>query len=108
MNIANVLGNSGTLISVEVRDEHASVGKQNMDRLEEILPEFPNWHLIVDDLSNITDRVKEICIEIDSAIIDVAEPWNVLKSVVPCLRVGGENCMLLPYFITIRKVLECL
>ena len=103
MNIANVLGNSGTLISVEVREEHALVGKQNMDRLQEFLPEFPNWHLVIDDLSNITDRVKEICFEIDSAIIDVAEPWNVLNAVVPCLRVGGRIACYCPTSSQLEK-----
>ena len=33
MHIANVLGSSGTLISVESRPEHAVVGKANMERL---------------------------------------------------------------------------
>ena len=103
MNIANVLGNSGTLISVEVRDEHAAIGKQNMDRLEEILPEFPNWHLVIDDLSNITDQVKGICPEIDAAIIDMAEPWTVLKSVVPCLRVGGRIACYCPTSSQLEK-----
>ncbi len=53
MHIANVLGEKGTLISVEVRDEHAQVGKQNMDRLKEIIPEFPDWHLLVGDLVDV-------------------------------------------------------
>lgn len=90
MNLANVLGNSGTLISVEIREEHATVGKQNMERLREILPEFPNWHLIIDDMSDITEKVEVICSKVDAAIIDMAEPWNVLKSVSSCLRVGGR------------------
>ena len=103
MNLANVLGDSGTLISVEIRNEHATVGKQNMDRLEEILPEFPNWHLVVDDLSNITKHVKEICTEIDAAVIDVAEPWTVLKSIVPCLRFGGRIACYCPTTSQLEK-----
>jgi tRNA (adenine57-N1/adenine58-N1)-methyltransferase len=103
MNLANVLGDSGTLISVEIRNEHATVGKQNMDRLEEILPEFPNWQLVVDDLCNITERVKEICTEIDAAVIDVAEPWTVLKSIVPCLRFGGRIACYCPTTSQLEK-----
>ena len=87
MNLANVLGNSGTLISVEIREEHATVGKQNMERLREILPEFPNWHLIIDD----------------TAIIDMAEPWNVLKSVSSCLRVGGRVACYCPTSSQLEK-----
>ena len=36
MHLASVMGNSGTLISVESRPEHAEVGALNMDRLEQI------------------------------------------------------------------------
>ncbi|MCK5868264.1 MAG: hypothetical protein KAG07_02445, partial [Candidatus Thalassarchaeum sp.] len=46
MHLANVLGSSGTLISVESRPEHAEIGRANMERLSEVLPEFPDWHLI--------------------------------------------------------------
>ena len=51
MNLASVLGESGTLISIESRDEHAQVGKSNMDRLREVLPEFPEWILLNGDMS---------------------------------------------------------
>ena len=50
MHLASVMGNSGTLISVESRPEHAEVGALNMDRLEQILPEFPEWHLVTGNL----------------------------------------------------------
>ena len=46
MHLANVMGSKGTLISVEARTEHAEVGRMNMERLSEVLPEFPKWHLI--------------------------------------------------------------
>ena len=47
--------------------------------------------------------MKEICFEIDSAIIDVAEPWNVLESVVPCLRVGGRIACYCPTSSQLEK-----
>jgi len=103
MNLANVLGNSGTLISVEIREEHATVGKQNMERLREILPEFPDWHLIIDDMSNITGKVEEICSKVDAVIIDMAEPWNVLKSVSSCLRIGGRIACYCPTSSQLEK-----
>ena len=46
MHLASVIGGSGKLISVENRPEHATVGRENMDTLREILPEFPEWHLL--------------------------------------------------------------
>ena len=103
MHIANVLGNTGTLISVEIRDEHAQVGKLNMDRLEEILPEFPDWHLFVGNLVDVEEKVKQICGEIDAAIIDMAEPWTVVNSIIPTLRIGGRIACYCPTTSQLEK-----
>ncbi len=61
MHLANVLGSAGTLISVDSRPDLAEVGRANMERLAEVLPEFPDWHLIDGDLSDIGPLVSEIC-----------------------------------------------
>jgi len=103
MHIANVLGEKGTLISVEVRDEHAQVGKQNMDRLKEILPEFPDWHLIVGDLEEVEEKVIQICGSIDAAIIDMAEPWTVINSIIPTIRIGGRIACYCPTTSQLEK-----
>jgi tRNA (adenine57-N1/adenine58-N1)-methyltransferase len=103
MHIANVLGEKGTLISVEVRDEHAQVGKQNMDRLKEIIPEFPDWHLLVGDLVDVEDKVTKICGNIDAAIIDMAEPWTVINSIIPTIRIGGRIACYCPTTSQLEK-----
>ncbi len=90
MHLATVLGNSGTLISVENRSEHAEVGVSNMTRLEQILPEFPDWHLIQGDLAGASREASGICEDLDAVIIDMAEPWSVLSEIVPLLRIGGR------------------
>jgi tRNA (adenine57-N1/adenine58-N1)-methyltransferase len=90
MHLATVLGNSGTLISVENRAEHAEVGAANMTRLEQILPEFPDWHLIQGDLGAASREASGICEDLDAVIIDMAEPWSVLSEIVPLLRIGGR------------------
>ena len=103
MHLANVLGEKGTLISVEIREEHAKVGKQNMDRLKEILPEFPDWHLLVGDLIDVGDKVKSICGNIDAAIIDMAEPWTVVDSIISTLRIGGRIACYCPTTSQLEK-----
>lgn len=90
MHLANVLGSAGTLISVESRPGHAEVGRANMERLAEVLPEFPDWHLIEGFLADIGHTVTGICDSLDAAIIDIAEPWCVLPAVEPLLRTGGR------------------
>ena len=90
MHISSVLGASGTLISVETRSEHAEVGKLNMERLKEVLPEFPDWHLIEGNLSEVGEEVTRICESLDAVIVDMAEPWKVMAELEPLLRVGGR------------------
>ena len=103
MHLANVLGSSGTLISVEKRPEHAEVGRNNMDRLRQILPEFPDWHLIEGDIANVGDEVAKICDAIDAAIVDVAEPWDLLRTIEPLLRVGGRVACYCPTTVQMEK-----
>jgi len=106
MHLANVLGSAGTLISVELRPEHAEVGRANMERLSEVLPEFPDWHLIDGDMSDIGQTVAEICGSLDAAIIDVAEPWRVVPAVEPLLRAGGRLACYCPTTSQLEKSWE--
>ena len=61
-----------------------------MLRLSEVLPEFPDWHLIEGNISNIGEAVVDKCGWLDSAIIDIAEPWEVISEIEPLLRAGGR------------------
>jgi len=90
MHLANVLGSEGTLISVDSRPDLAEVGRANMERLAEVLPKFPDWHLIDGDIAEIGQVVSDVCGSLDAAIIDIAEPWRVIPFVVPFLRAGGR------------------
>ncbi len=106
MNLASVLGDSGTLISIESRDEHAQVGKSNMDRLREVLPEFPEWILVNGDMSRINDGGFDIPGDLDAAIVDLAEPWSVLGGIEPLLRVGGRIACYCPTSSQLEKSWE--
>ena len=106
MHLANVLGSSGTLVSVESRPEHAEVGRSNMERLREILPEFPIWHLIERDLLDTAGEISEVCGRLDAAILDLAEPWSVLREIEPLLRVGGRLACYCPTSSQLEKSWE--
>ena len=106
MHLANVMGSLGTLISVESRSEHAEVGRMNMERLSEVLPEFPDWHLVEGDIASIGDLVIEKCGSLDAAIIDIAEPWMVIPKIEPLLRAGGRLACYCPTTIQLEKCWE--
>ena len=90
MNLANVMGSKGYLISVENRPEHAEVGRSNMERLADFSTDFPSWNLLEMDLQNAASEVVGICGELDAAIIDIAEPWTVVPEISQTLRIGGR------------------
>lgn len=106
MHLANVMGAGGTLISVESRPEHAEVGRKNMERLSEVLPEFPEWHLVEGDISSVGELVVDKCGMIDAAIIDIAEPWDVIPDIEPLIRAGGKLACYCPTTIQLERCWE--
>ena len=103
MNLANVMGSKGYLISVENRPEHAEVGRSNMERLAEFSTDFPSWNLLEMDLQNAASEVVGICGELDAAIIDIAEPWTVVSEISQTLRIGGRIACYCPTTAQLEK-----
>ena len=108
MHLANVMGEKGKLISIESRSEHATVGKENMERLRQILPEFPDWHLFEGDFKDSEDFIENICDSIDAAIIDIAEPWEIVPIVEKFLRYGGKLACYCPTTIQLERSWEAI
>jgi len=103
MNLANVIGSKGYLVSVENRPEHAEVGRSNMERLAEFSTDFPSWNLLEMDLQNAASEVVRICGELDAAIIDIAEPWTVVPEISQTLRIGGRIACYCPTTAQLEK-----
>ena len=103
MNLANVMGSKGYLISVENRPEHAEVGRSNMERLAEFSTDFPSWNLLEMDLQNAASEVVGICGELDAAIIDIAEPWTIVPEISQTLRIGGRIACYCPTTAQLEK-----
>ena len=103
MNLANVMGSKGYLVSVENRPEHAEVGRSNMERLAEFSTDFPSWNLLEMDLQNAASEVAGICGKLDAAIIDIAEPWTVVPEISQTLRIGGRIACYCPTTAQLEK-----
>lgn len=106
MHLASVIGGSGKLISVENRPEHATVGRENMETLREILPEFPEWHLLESDLTSCKEEVSALTDHLDAVILDLAEPWTVVSDISKLLRPGGRLGCYCPTSIQLEKSWE--
>ena len=90
LHLARVLGNSGTLITVEARDEHADVGLENLSRAKNCLEEFPIHHHISGDIVDIADQVSQISQGVDGIILDLPNHEAAINAVVELLNPGGR------------------
>ena len=71
--IARVLGNSGTHITVEPREEHASVGLENMQRARASWSEFPQHHHLEGRIEEIVPSISSIAATVDAIVLDLPD-----------------------------------
>lgn len=105
LHFANMLGNDGLLTSVELREEHAAVGRENMQLAEDSLPAFPRFNLVEGDayLPETALKVAEISPEYDAVSIDLPEPWRAVPEYVGLLAAGGKMSCYCPVTSQMEK-----
>lgn len=96
LHLAKVLGNSGTLITVEPRDEHAEVGLENLSRAKSCFQEFPNHHHISGAVEDKMADVSSISKLLDAVILDLPNHENPIKESSKFLRTGGRMACYCP------------
>ena len=88
LHLAQVLNANGTLITVEVRDDHADVGLENLTVAKECFPEFPN-HEHYSGL--VQDVVKSESIPLlDACILDMPDHSDAIHACSEKLRIGAR------------------
>jgi tRNA (adenine57-N1/adenine58-N1)-methyltransferase catalytic subunit len=80
--LLRAVGPDGTVVSYEVRDDHADVAVRNVETFFGGRP--PNWDLRRADLA--THPAEE---QVDRVILDMLSPWEVLETSAAALRPGG-------------------
>ncbi len=85
-SLLRAVGESGRVLSYEVRDDHADVAVRNV---ETFFGESPaNWTLRRGPIEgDVAEHPPEELV--DRVILDMLSPWDVLPAVVPALRPGG-------------------
>jgi tRNA (adenine57-N1/adenine58-N1)-methyltransferase len=91
-SLLRAVGESGTVTSYEIRDDHAVHAVRNVERFFGSAP--PNWTLHVGDLAEHTG-------EVDRVILDMVAPWEVLPTVTASLVPGG---VLVVYVATVTQL----
>ena len=106
LHIARVLGNSGTLITVETRDEHAEVGLENLARAKDCLQEFPTHHHLSGDIADLTKKILQLTGRVDAIILDLPDHGNAINAVTESLLDGGRLACYCPVTSQIEKAWE--
>ena len=94
-SLLRAVGHDGTVISYEVRDDHAEHAQRNVATFFGAEP--ANWRLIISDVvdSDLADA------SVDRAVLDMLAPWDVLDAVGRMLVPGG---VLIIYVATVTQL----
>ena len=90
MHLARVIGPNGHLITVEPREEHASVGLENLQTLSHCMVEFPNHSHIDGRIEDVVEEINKFADQVDAILLDLPEHPPAIKAVAPLLKVGAR------------------
>ncbi|WP_333618880.1 tRNA (adenine-N1)-methyltransferase [Dietzia sp.] len=96
-SLLRAVGESGEVISYEIREDHAVHAERNV---ETFYGENPaNWSLRIGDLAD--TGVEELGGQVDRIILDMLAPWETLETVHDVLKPGG---VLIAYVATTTQM----
>jgi tRNA (adenine57-N1/adenine58-N1)-methyltransferase len=98
MAILRAIGAAGNLISYELREDFADLARKNVSRY---LGEAPQWTVKLGDVSS---ELTET--EIDTIILDLPEPWHVIRGAWTALRPGGILLCYLPTVLQVKTLVD--
>ena len=102
--LARAVGESGRVISYELRDDHHEKAVENITAFYESLGGKPeNLELRVGD---IFEGVEEQ--DIDRIVLDLPEPWKAIGTTTASLSPGGILCSYLPTIPQVQQVVEAM
>jgi tRNA (adenine57-N1/adenine58-N1)-methyltransferase len=98
-SLLRAVGESGSVTSYEIRDDHAVHAVRNVEQFFGHAPE--NWTLHVGDLAAHTG-------EVDRIILDMVAPWEVLDAVTTNLVPGGVLTVYVATVTQLSRITEAL
>lgn len=98
LSLLEKVGEKGKVISYEIREDFALQAKENIKRF---LGEKKNFFLKLKDIYKGIEEKK-----VDRIILDLPEPWKVVKSAGEALLPGGIFLSYLPTIIQVREFVE--
>jgi tRNA (adenine57-N1/adenine58-N1)-methyltransferase len=98
-SLLRAVGEHGTVVSHEIRADHAEHAVRNVERFFGHTP--PNWTLRIGDVSGFTG-------EVDRVVLDMLAPWEVLPTVSAALIPGGVLTVYVATVTQLSKIAESL
>lgn len=94
-SLLRAVGPAGTVISYELRDDHAEHARRNVETFFGELPD--SWNLVIGDVAQ-ADLADA---SVDRVVLDMLAPWEVLDAVARVLVPGG---VLIIYVATVTQL----
>ena len=98
-SLLRAVGPQGSVLSYEVRQDHADHAVRNVERFFGTRPDM--WELRVADLNEHTG-------EVDRIVLDMLEPWSVIDTVAAALVPGGVLIVYVATTTQLSRVAEAL
>lgn len=96
--LLRVIGPTGTLTTVELREDHVEMARANVARF---LGDAPNWTV------QLADAYEGLAAhDIDRILIDIPEPWRVLPHAAKALRYGGVLVGYVPTVVQVKALVD--
>ncbi|SNS20399.1 tRNA (adenine57-N1/adenine58-N1)-methyltransferase [Rhodococcoides kyotonense] len=103
-SLLRAVGPTGTVISYEIRQDHADYAVKNVETFFGERPD--NWDLTVADISRFADdRPGET---VDRVVLDMLAPWDALPAVADALVPGGVLIVYVATVTQLSRVVEAL
>lgn len=96
--LLRAIGPSGTLTTVEARQDFCDMARENVERF---FGPAPNWTLTHGDAYEKIDAP-----EVDRVVIDVPEPWRVIPHATLVLRPGGVLVGYSPSTVQVKTLVD--
>jgi tRNA (adenine57-N1/adenine58-N1)-methyltransferase catalytic subunit len=101
-SLLRAVGPGGSVISYEVRADHAEHARRNVETLCGCAPD--NWQLVISDVADAD--LAAGCV--DRVVLDMLAPWDVLDTVARVLVAGGVLIVYLATVTQLSKTVEAL
>ena len=100
-SLLRAVGESGEVVSYEIRSDHAEHAVRNVETFFGGLPD--NWNLVVEDLARLpTDE------RFDRVVLDMLAPWEPLDVVRTVLKPGGGVTIYVATVTQLSRIVEAL